>query len=62
MFTQACVSHSVHGGGPTEQRPPLYSEEWAVRILLDCILVVLCLSTRNRANLQFAKNSHVVEW
>ena len=52
MFSQACVSHSVHKSvvgrplsslsarPPPAQRHPLpYREERAVRILLECILV-----------------------
>ena len=27
---------------PPGQRPPLYTKEWVVRILLECILVLFC--------------------
>ena len=55
MFSQACVNHSVHGGGsltetplpretPPDRHPldidtPPYGKERAVRIILECILV-----------------------
>ena len=61
MFSQACVSHSVHGGGgrglpdrdPARQNPsPPSGKEWAVRIPLECILVYFCATGQGKISLK----------
>ena len=80
MFSQACISHSVHGGRgslsgegglpdrdlpgqrpppwtetPSLDRDPLYGKERAVRILLECILVIVY------KNMEFSYVDNIVE-
>ena len=38
-----CPGESLSGGGVSVRETPLYGKEWAVRILLECILVDLYL-------------------